>query len=155
MNAVSPPDRIRWCGKTRGREGKEGQAAVRREGVQGESDSHYKRHKRLSPQRAREIAQNEDGPGGGWRGREGGRLRWRTMQGVLATDQSAMRTGAGQDTRKRTRTRRRRKGSTGGEMLVEGERTDGSRCEGGGRVSTGEELCFRSSLARNVFPSCR
>lgn len=71
LNAVSPPDRIRRCGKTRGREGKEGQAAVRREGVQGESDSHYKRHKRLSPQRAREIAQNEDGPGGGLEGTGG------------------------------------------------------------------------------------
>ncbi len=40
-------------GRTRGR------------GVQGESDSHYKRHLRLFPQRAKEIAQNEDGAAGG------------------------------------------------------------------------------------------
>lgn len=26
--------------------------------------------------------------------------------------------------------------------------TDGSRCEGGSRVSTGEELCFRSALPK-------
>lgn len=29
--------------------------------------------------------------------------------------------------------------------------TDGSRCEGGGRISTGEELCFRSSLPEICF----
>lgn len=33
--------------------------------------------------------------------------------------------------------------------LEEGE-TDGWRCEGGGGISTGEELCFRSSVARNI-----
>ena len=79
MNAVSPPDRVRWCGKTRGREGKEGQPVVRRrggrEGVQGESDSQYKWQKRPAPQRATEIAPNDEGPGGGGllEGTEGGR----------------------------------------------------------------------------------
>lgn len=29
--------------------------------------------------------------------------------------------------------------------------TDGSRCEGGGRISTGEELCFRSLLPEICF----
>lgn len=40
----------------------------------GRCDSHYKRHYRPSPQRAKEIAQNEDGPRGGGMGEM---VRWR------------------------------------------------------------------------------
>lgn len=70
------------------------------------SDSHYKLHQRPSLQRATEIAQNEDGPGGmkgkvgdcGVKGEGLGAILC-TMQGNLATDQSARRMGVGQDTR--------------------------------------------------------
>ncbi|KAI9516865.1 hypothetical protein NQZ68_011342 [Dissostichus eleginoides] len=37
-------------------------------GLQGENHSHYKLHQRPFPQRVKEIAQNEDGLGGGMEG---------------------------------------------------------------------------------------
>lgn len=63
--------------------------------------------------------------------------------------------GVGQDTRGNTG---EMEGGGGGERDAGGDaeswrrrETDGSKCEGGSRLSTGEELCFRSALPEICF----
>lgn len=129
--------------------------------MQGESDSHYKRHLRPYPQRVKEIAQNEDGPGGRMGRRVGGgaagagEVSTAVAQCRESWPQISQPGGRVLDRTGESARGRWVKDSAKGERPGEGERDRWIEVLERRQDIDRGGIVFQELAAKNMFPSCR